>query len=255
MRVLIVEDERQAAELLAEMIGNFPGCEVVEMLESIEEAVEYLKAYQDKLDLIFMDIQLADGQSFHVFERVEVKLPVIFCTAYDEYVLKAFKHNGVDYILKPLNEKDVCQALEKVVNLKKVLTGKLEADYRSLLPLLKPPVTFQQSFLVHFRDKMIPVAVREIALIHLRNEVVYLHTADGQKYPIFKRLDEMEAVLNPGEFFRVNRQMIVKRGAIREIEPYFNRKLSVHLSVDADERIVVSRLKVPAFLDWIEKSV
>jgi two-component system response regulator LytT len=186
-----------------------------------------------------MDIQLADGSSFDIFRQVTITAPVIFCTAFDTHLLDAFKSNGIDYILKPFHEKDIEQAFNKLQQLR-----------NSVLP---GPDRLQSSFLVKFREKMYPVAIKDVAAVALESEVVYLYTFNKEKHALFKTIDEVEATLDPQSFFRINRQMILHRDAIHEMEPFFNRRVIVNLKVPTTVRPLVSRLKVGPFLSWVEK--
>jgi two-component system response regulator LytT len=250
MNILIIEDEKNTAVLLKEFIEQHPNYLVANICDSIEDSVNYLHKNQAKLDLIFMDIQLADGESFEIFEQIEVTIPVVFCTAYDSFTLKAFKNNGIDYILKPVKEHDIKQAIAKIEQLK----NKFATNPINLIKdLLSKDKAYQTSFLVRFRDKMHPVSVSDIALAFLDNEVVYLFNFKGEKHIVSKKLDEIENALSPQQFFRINRQMLINREAIKEIETYFNRKVIAHLSIETPEKAIVSRLKVSPFLSWMEK--
>ena len=251
MNVLIVEDERKTAQLLQSFIENYDGFLVVNLCDSIESAVEYLEKHQDQIDLIFLDIQLADGESFVIFEQIDIQTPVVFCTAYDEYLMQAFNNNGVAYILKPFKEEDVHTALQKVLKLKHALVKTANgADGYVHEPV---ELSYNTSFVVRFRDKLFPVNVDEIAFVMINNEIVYLFNFKGEKHTVFKRLDEIEAAIDPHQFYRINRQMIVNRKAISEIAHYVNRKLLVSLKINTPEKAIVSRLKVTPFINWLEK--
>ena len=240
--VLIVEDEWSTAELLKELIESQKGYQVVETLERVDTAVRYLEANQSELDIVFLDIHLADGESFHIFNETEVQVPIIFCTAYDQYLMKAFKHNGIEYILKPFKQSDIEEALAKFEKLKFRFTTESEQK-ESLNPV--------QTFLVHYREKTIPISVDQIALVFIDEGITYLLNHKGDSYHISKTMDEMEQALPVEQFYRVNRQMIVTRNAVKEVEPYFNRKVVVKLNVDLKEQVVVSRLKVSPFMKWL----
>lgn len=251
MNILIVEDEPRTAKLLKEFIETADeNNTVLEICDSVESTVQFLRTNPLRLDLLFMDIQLADGSSFDIFRQVTITAPVIFCTAYEDHLLEAFKSNGIDYILKPFHEKDIDQAFKK-----------LEQIRSSLLLAPTMPARLEQalaarqhtSFLVKFREKMYPVAVRDVAAVALENEVVYLYTFNKDKHAVFRPIDEVEAALDPQVFFRINRQMILNRNAIHEMEPFFNRRVIVSLKVTTAEKPLVSRLKVSSFLEWVEK--
>jgi len=247
MNVLIVEDELHTSKLLKEMIEQDDGFLVTDRLESVAEAVQYLSHYQQKIDLIFLDIQLADGHSFEVFKHVDVTVPVVFCTAYDEYTLQAIKNNGIDYILKPFKEEDIQAALGKYRRLALTFLNK------SVTPLqFASAIQYQESFLTQYRDKTLVKYVKDIALFSIEFEIVYMYTFTGEKFPLFKNLEYIESVCDPSYFFRINRQMLVNKDAVRSIEPYLNRKIIVHTKISLPEKLIVSRLKVTAFKDWLE---
>lgn len=250
MNVLIVEDELHTAELLQETIEQDPDFMVVEKLETILETVSYLSKHQKNLDLLFFDIQLADGHSFEIFKHVDVEVPVIFCTAFDEYAMHAIKNNGIDYVLKPIKEKEIHEALRKY---KKLISN---LQFSSSIPVnfhnsVSQP--YQQHFLTQYREKTFIVRVEDIALFTVDNETVYLYTFDGKKYSLFKKLEYIESVCDDKQFFRINRQMLVNRKAVVSFEPYFNRKIVVSLNIQFEEKPVVSRLKVSPFKEWLEQ--
>lgn len=253
MNILIAEDERKTAELLKEFVESNPGHLVVNILDSIENSVRYLSKYQDNIDLLFLDIHLADGQAFKIFDQIQVNVPVVFCTAYDEYVLKAFKNNGIDYVLKPFEEEDIATSLRKFHKLKSSLSKGPAFSSGTLQAMMQEEKRPQKSFIVHNQDKMIPVAVERIAFFHLENELVRVYCFDNQQYSMLKRMDEIQAVLDKELFFRINRQMILHRNAVKEIEPFFNRKVIVQPTIPIPKKAIVSRLKVTPFLSWLEK--
>jgi two-component system response regulator LytT len=251
MNILIIEDEPRTAKLLKEFILALDDTHtVLDICDSVESTVQFLQNTPHRIDLLFMDIQLADGNSFDIFQKVTVNIPVIFCTAYEDHLLEAFKSNGIDYILKPFHEKDIEQAFRKLDQIRSSLL---------LAPGLPTRIqqafnnSTQSSFLVRFREKMYPIAVRDIAAVALEKEVVYIYTYNKEKYALFRPIDDIEAALDPQSFFRINRQMILNRDAILEMEPFFNRRVIVTLKVPTAERPLVSRLKVTPFLEWIEK--
>ena len=248
MNVLIVEDESHTASLLQEMIEQDTDFMVTEKLESVVETVEYLGKYQQNIDLLFFDIQLADGQSFEIFKHIDITLPVIFCTAFDEYTLQAIKNNGIDYILKPFKEEEIHKTLQKYKRLIRNFQS------RHAVPIqFQPsqPKNYQQSFLTQFREKTIVKLVEEIVLFSVEFDTVYLYTFTGEKYPLSKKLEYIESVCDPHQFFRINRQMLVNRSAIVSFEPYFNRKVILHLGIEMEDKAVVSRLKVTPFKEWL----
>jgi two-component system, LytTR family, response regulator LytT len=247
MKVVIIEDEPLTARDLAGYIRTArPDADIVAILSSVREAMDFFKAHPAP-DVIFSDIQLGDGLSFSIFEASKQTIPVIFCTAYDEYALDAFRAAGIDYILKPFTAKDIAASLAKYQSLR----GTPAATYQHLQGIFgsgKDPK--QRSVLVFYKEKIMPVSVGDIALFYLKNEVVRLVTFAKQHHVIGKTLEEMER-LTTGQFYRVNRQHLVNREAIRDVSQYFNRRLLVNLKIPFEEQITVGRLKQHAFLDWL----
>jgi len=253
MKILIVEDEPQTANILHDIILELqPQAHIIKMLDSVESVVLFLQETAVQPDLIFMDIQLADGMSFDIFTKVQVKCPVVFCTAYDQYSLQAFKTNGIEYILKPVKAEDVQAAFDKLETLSKSFkpeTAMLEL-MKDMLNLSK---TYRKSLLIQYRDSFIPLNTSDVAVFFVENEILYAYTFDQQKYPLFKPMSEIESNLDPEQFFRISRQALINRKAVKEIQPYFNRKVSIKTNVKLPESLVVSRLKVSEFMTWLEK--
>lgn len=248
MRALIVEDETAAAVNLTAILKEVaPGIEPLETVESVAECVAWLRD-RGMPDLIFMDIHLADGESFRIFDAVDVTAPVIFTTAYDQYALEAFRVNSVDYLLKPLNAADVRRALEKLARLSKLELSDYGARVRNMVSARKEQA---QVFLVHVRDRIIPLRREEIAYCYTTNEKVTACTFDGTVYPLDRTLEALQSLLPEADFFRANRQFIVARRAVRDIAVWFGSRLSLNLSVATPERIVVSKARVPEFKAWL----
>lgn len=238
MKIVIIEDEPLTAkDLAACVLAAEPAAEIVASLASVGEANAWFRG-NALPDVIFSDIQLGDGKSFAVFEKLMRTVPVIFCTAYDEYALEAFKAAGIDYILKPFTEKSVGAAMEK---------------YRVLKGAPAAPKVAAGAILVYYKEKILPVKLGDIALFYLEKEVVRLRGFDGKMYVVNKSLEELEGLAGAG-FFRVNRQYLVSRKAIRDVSQYFGRKLLVNLLLPCEDKITVGRLKVPAFLEWLAGS-
>ncbi len=250
MNVLIVEDESHTASLLQELIEQDSDFIVTEKLESVVETVEYLSKYQKNIDLLFFDIQLADGKSFEIFKHIDIVVPIVFCTAYDEYTLQAIKNNGIDYVLKPFKEEEIHEALQKYKRLVTNLQAKTSTPIQFQID---QPKQYQQSFLTQYREKSIVKRVEEIALFYVEYETVFLYTLSGEKFPLFKKLEYIESVCDPHQFFRINRQMLVNRAAVIGFEPYFNRKIVLQLKARLEDKAIVSRLKVTPFKEWLEQ--
>lgn len=250
MNILVVEDEPHTAALLKEMIEADPEFMVVKTIDSVADTIQFLAEKQGNIDLIFLDIHLSDGHSFEIFKHVDVSVPIVFCTAYDEYSLQAIKHNGIDYILKPFQDADVREGLEKYKSLASQFQQKVYANLPA--PKQRLERSFQRNFITQVKDKSFVVRIEDIALFYIDLEIVYLMTFQGKKYPLFKKLEYIESVCDSDMFFRVNRQMLLHRNAVLSFEQYFNRKLIVEVNLDFPERIVVSRLKGKAFQDWLQ---
>ncbi|PST84154.1 DNA-binding response regulator [Pedobacter yulinensis] len=250
MKVLIIEDEIQTAwDLKQILLGLHPGMEVLAVVDSVEAGKDWFFKHQPP-DLIFSDIQLGDGLSFEIFQELNISIPVIFCTAYDDYLLQAFKTNGIDYILKPLKEAEVAASLKKHRNLQHALVQTAGTSLRELSSkFLQQP--YKRTFLVSYREKLFPVDTDSIYLFKLAGGLTELCTAEGKKYNVSCTLDHLESVLDPDKFYRANRQVILSRSGIAEIEHYFERKLLVFVKA-VKEPIVVSKAKSSQFLNWLE---
>lgn len=246
MRALIIEDETAAARNLEAVLREVaPGVEILATLESVAESVEWLQS-NPQPDLLFMDIHLADGDSFRIFESVEITAPVIFTTAYDRYALEAFKVNSIDYLLKPINTENVRRALEKL----RRLTSGERLDYGTRVRSLASQRQ-EEVFLVHVRDKIIPLQRDRIAYCYTANEKVTACDFDGAVYPMDKTLEALQSLLPDRDFFRANRQFIIARRAVKEIAVWFGSRLTLHLTVETPERIVISKARVPEFKEWL----
>lgn len=256
MRILIVEDEqRTALDLQATIREVLPDTVFPAILDSVERAVSWFNK-NPAPDLAFFDIQLADGMSFDIFEEVKVECPVVFCTAFDEHALRAFQVNGVDYILKPFDRENVRRALGKVQALENFFQKRdenLENKLAKLLSEARAPKT-KTTFLVSHRDKLIPVAVADIAYFYIEHELTFLHSFDNRRFLLNYTLDELEKMLDPQQFYRANRQYLVHAKAVKEVEQYFARKLLLKLNTEVKDPIVVSKAKATEFLQWMEKS-
>ena len=248
MKAVIIEDESLAAQALQKLIGEVsPETEIIAMLESIEDSVDWL-ATHPMPDVLFMDIHLADGSSFAIFEQVEVTCPIIFTTAYDEYALKAFEVNSIDFLLKPINKEDLQRALNKY----KVFTTPVDnkEHIEALMTQLGGKKKYKSCFLIPERDKLIPLATNNIACIYIDLKTVKAISMDKHVFYMSQTLDDLMNQLDPEVFFRANRQFIVSRGAIKDISIWFGNKLSLNLVVDVPEKIIVSKARVGEFKNW-----
>jgi len=249
MNAIIIEDEELAARNLIKVLNQLGNIRIQGVLESIVDTVEWFNE-NDTPDVVFMDIHLADGSAFEIFNRTKINCPIIFTTAYDEYALKAFKVNSIDYLLKPLDLADVQKALQKLENLTR--SNYESKNLEKLYSFLKSGVQeYKTHFLVEMKgDKLLPLNVSEIAYVFVDNGLVRVFTFDKRKLVLQNTLDELSNLLNPKSFFRANRQYIVAREAIKDIDLWFNNRLSLNLKVAVDEKIVVSKARVTEFKSW-----
>lgn len=250
MNILIVEDEQYTAELLKEVIEQDKVFSVVNMLASIEETVHFLRKNSSDIQLMFLDIELADGHSFEIFKHIDLSIPIIFCTAYDEYTLEAIKNNGIDYILKPFKNQEVHQALEKY---KKLIDTIKNTVIHQLDMLDSASSSYQERFLTQYRERSMIIEPKDIALFSIEYATVFIYTNNGKKYPLYKSMDYFESVCNPKYFYRINRQMLVHKKAIRSFDLYPNRKILLNLTIPFMKKVIVSRLKVSDFKKWLNE--
>ena len=249
-KVVIVEDETAAAVNLRSMLKSInPDVEVLDVLESVEEAVEFFSKGTDA-DVVFMDIHLADGDSFRIFKSVDITIPIIFTTAYDEYALEAFKVNSIDYLLKPFKEEDLTRALDKLQRL--TATERATATERVETMVATAESDALRTILVRFKDKLIPIAMEDVAFFYTFSERVTLTTLEGITYPVDKTLETLSQQLDPVKFFRANRQFIVSRKAVKDIAVWFGSRLALNLVIETPERIIISKARVPEFKRWLQ---
>lgn len=251
MKFLIIEDEPALAKRLANLIAEIePEAELLGMIDSVEEVVKWLVANSHP-DLLFMDIQLADGLSFDIFKQVEIKTPVIFTTAFDNYAIQAFKVNSVDYLLKPINREELKIAIEKFkqAGFQKNSAG---FDLSKLASLLKgEQKKHLQRILVKFGSKLKAIGIEEIACFYTENKTVYLHTFSNDRYPVDERLDGLEQSLNPDQFFRLSRTAIINFGAIENMYAYSKSRVNVELKKPLTLSFVSSTERSANFKEWL----
>ncbi len=252
MKAVIVEDERAASENLAYLLRRLePGIEILEVLDSVKSAVAFF-SNPHQAEIVFLDIHLADGISFEIFEKVSIAIPVIFTTAYDQYALKAFKVHSIDYLLKPIEEQELADALKQF---KTQLhgTSNMNLQMERLLNMVSvKKKTYKSALLVSRSDELVPLKTDSIAYLHIDGGIVKLHTRENQVFFPDKTLEEMEEELDPAIFCRLNRQVIAHRDAITNIRQYFNGKLVVNLQPPMKERVVVSKARAREFKDWLD---
>lgn len=250
MKALIIEDENLAAARLKKMLHNIDkDMEIVAILDTVENSVAWLKA-NEQPDLILLDIHLGDGKSFEIFQQVAVNSYIIFITAYDEYAIKAFKYNSIDYLLKPLKIKDFEFAYAKFRN--QVSTQAQRPNISTIITEMNRK-TFKSRFLVRQATMLISVKTDEVAYAYTKERLHFIKTISGLDYAIDNNLDELEEQLDPEEYFRVNRQFIVRYSSIDKVYAWFDNKIKLLVKPAAYEDIVISRLRAPEFKKWLDK--
>jgi len=250
MNIIIIEDETPALNRIKKMVLEIePETNILATADSIVSAVQVIESNKN-IDLLLMDIELADGQSFEIFNRIEINIPVVFTTAYDEFALRAFKVNSVDYLLKPIEKDDLRNALIKfrtiqnnnfnLVNLKQLLNQ-----------VSIPQTTIKERFLVKLGERLISVHSNDIAYFNSKDKLTFLVTKNGNKYVVDYTLDELELLIDNKQFYHVNRQFIASISSIVNIHTYFNGKLKLQLSPPIEEEVIVSREKASDLKTWL----
>jgi len=256
MKIVIVEDELVAIRNLRNILQQIaPHTHVVAELESVEEAISWFRTNPaNSFDLVLSDIQLSDGLSFDIYEQVEIAAPIIFITAFDEYALRAFRANGIDYLLKPIQPAELAKALDKVQSRNQPVVTQLQlADIQRIIAQSAAPASYRQSFVAYKKEKIIPIPVERIAYFYIDNQQVYAMLTDHDKAPISETMDEIEKQLNPDLFFRANRQTLICRRAIVEAETHFSNRLVVKVTPPAPEKIYISKERASVFRKWIAR--
>ena len=245
MKIVIIEDEKPAARLLKRKVENL-NCEVIAVLSSVTESIEWFLSNEHP-DLVLVDIQLSDGLSFEIFEQVEIKSSVIFTTAYDEYALKAFKLNSIDYLLKPIDENELKAAIEKFLSLQ----NKTVFNQQNLNNIY--PINFKKRFVVKTGNIIKIIDVNDIECFYSAFKSSFLTTNESRSFALDDSLENIEKEVSTNDFFRVNRQFLINLKAIKEISIYSNSRLKISLNNYKEEEIIVSREKVQAFKEWINR--
>ncbi|MDD2799164.1 MAG: LytTR family DNA-binding domain-containing protein [Bacteroidales bacterium] len=249
MRTLIIEDEIPAQIQLERLINTlFPEFEVIAKIESVRGAVEWLQSNQP--DIIFMDVELSDGQCFEIFKQVKIESPVIITTAYNDYAIKAFKVNSIDYLLKPIDRKEFVDAVEK----SKKIAQHLLPDYKQIEELLSKtqPKEYKKRFTVKIGDRILILSTSDIAYFYSEEKATFIATNEGKRYITDLTLDALEEQLNPKDYFRLSRGCITHIHSIKSVSRYFNSRLKVILNPAMQEDVLVSRIRIPQFLKWLE---
>ncbi|WP_298734255.1 LytTR family DNA-binding domain-containing protein [uncultured Chitinophaga sp.] len=254
MEVLIIEDEAPAAERLTSLLQQYDErIRPLAVLSSVKEALQWFADHRQP-DLILLDIHLSDGLCFDIFKQVELRCPIIFCTAYDQYVLDAFQVHSIDYLLKPVQYPKLEKSLQKMAAIRSQMqpaTG--DTSFNEIIRIIK---TSQQSyksrFMVKAGNRIRAVKSSEIAYFNSRNKITLLVTKEGQRYPLDYTLDELMTMLDPVQFFHVNRNLIIHIDSVKEVHPYFKGRLKLVLVPEYDEETVISSQKTPLFKAWLD---
>jgi len=250
MNIIIIEDEKPAARLLQRKIEKL-GYGITTLLHSVEESLEWFQN-NDHPDLIFLDIQLSDGLSFEIFEKIDIKSAVIFTTAYDVYALRAFKLNSIDYLLKPIDEEELATAISKFANQYQV-NSVSNLDFEAIKRMLVNPVSkeYRKRFSVKIGQQIKVIDVVEIECLYSENKGTYIHTSDNRDYLIDSSLEVVEAELDPKDFFRISRKYIIPLHSVKEIQLYSNSRLKISLPTYKADEVIVARERVSDFKEWL----
>lgn len=250
MRAVIVEDEILAAQNLVRLIKSVDETiDIIAVLQNVDESIEWFSD-NEMPDVVFMDIHLADGDSFAIFSSVEICCPVIFTTAYDQYALKAFEVNSIDYLLKPINRVNLERALLKLQNLSSNNVNNSDVVSQIMKTINQVGRTYKKSFLIPFKDKLIPVSSDDIAFVYSQNKKAVITCFNKREYLLDSSLDDFLKQLDPVNFFRANRQFIISHKAVADMSMWFDGKLAINLVVPTPERIIVSRARNSELKKW-----
>lgn len=254
MRVLVIEDEKLAAERLVELIKEIePSAQILKSIESIKAAVRWLN-FNAHPDLIFMDIQLADGLSFQIFDLVNIDMPVIFTTAYNEYALRAFKVNSIDYLLKPIDKEELRTSINKYFRLNKPVSQNVAIQPQLLRQVMEIiHNSYKSRFMVKIGEHIKTIAIEDVAYFYSSEKSSFLRSISGRDYAIDYSLEQLEKELDPGKFFRVNRKYMIAMTHIKDIIAYSGNRLKLKVTGGDQEEILVSREKVTDFKNWLNK--
>ncbi len=246
MNIVIIEDEPIAASRLEKMISKFyPDVNLLSQPDSIKSSVSFFEKNEEVIDMVFMDIHLSDGQSFQIFDKVEIDAPIIFTTAYDEYALKAFDVNSIDYLLKPIKEEDLRRAFEKWTSLTKNTNHRIEN--KNLSNILNK----QSRIVVRYGSVIKAIEISEAAYFYTSQKVTFMVLKSGESLPIDENLDELESILDAKEFFRINRQFIVSFNAIDTMTAYTKSRVKLQLKPITEEETIVSTERSSEFKKWL----
>ena len=250
MNIIIIEDEKPAARLLQRKVEKL-GLQINTLLHSVEESIHWFQNNPHP-DLIFLDIQLSDGLSFEIFETIDIKSAVIFTTAYDEYALRAFKLNSIDYLLKPIDEDDLETAVNKF-KARNVAVPNLSLDFEMIKKMLVNPIdrSYKKRFTIKMGQQLKMINIEEVECFYSENKGAYLHTFENRDYLLDNTLEQLETELDPKDFYRVSRKFIIPMKAIKEIQMHSNSRLKVILPTYKEDEVIVARERVTDFKEWL----
>ena len=254
MNILLIEDEPQAAQRLEKLVKSIvPGAIVLAKIDTVKNSVQWLRSNPSP-DLILMDIQLADGISFSIFDQCEVKSPVIFTTAYDEYALKAFKVNSIDYILKPVDEAELRNAIQKFESLagaKSTAPDKMLESIGLAVQMLTKK--YKERFIIKVGEHLKSIEVTDILFFFSLEKTTFTQTKDGRKHILDFTIEQLDGLINPDRFFRINRKYLIAADSIQDMISYTNSRLKLVLKTSDDNDVIVARERVQEFKDWLDK--
>jgi len=249
MRILIIEDEKHTANRLISLLKNYQNdIEILDVLDSVKSAVDWFSAHRQP-DLIFQDIELNDGQCFEIYQQIKTEAPIVFTTAYQQYALRAFELNSIDYLVKPYDKKDIKRVMEKFEKYGSIF----RANEVSMMELLmaNKETTWKKRLLVRAGDMYKSLNVSDVAYFQSEDGLSFAFTEDNKRYPLDQTLNELSQALNPDDFFRVNRNCIVSHSCIVKVSAWFNSRLKLVLQPNSAEEVVVSRERVKDFKKWM----
>jgi len=251
IKVLIIEDEQPAAKRLAKMLLDISSdFEILQQCDSIESGVQFFESGVMP-DLVMLDVQLGDGLSFEIFKKVDISCPVIFTTAFDEFAIKAFELNSIDYLLKPINKEKLVRSIEKF---KKINQQSTQTDWKMLISVLdKEKREYKQRFLVYVGEQLHSVQASDIAYFYSIEKSTFLTTKDGKCYGLDVSLDKLETMLSPTDFFRINRQFLIAFNAIKKIYILSKSRIKLQIEPTPTDEILVSTARAHTFREWLDR--
>ena len=254
MQIVILEDEKLAAQRMQQLLKKcLPNMELMATLQSVESAIHWF-ANNPEPDLIFSDIQLGDGLSFEVFESGHITAPIIFTTAFNEYAIRAFKHNSIDYLLKPIDQEELCTAIEKHCKNSKIAESNSGISASTLAQAMKMmTANFKSRFLIKVGDHLRPIDISEVTFFYSAAKDTFLVNKSGRIFALDYSLDQLEQLIDPEKFFRISRRCLVAKSEIIEVVVYSGSRLKVKANGLSDEEAIVSRERVTEFKEWLER--